>query len=112
MIRHFIDISDVVVIPEEDRESMGAENGAGILEIFMKDGTVLKEIALRPSGLLIGYETEMRTKKMYEAVEAKCDMLERAYGIDLSSVDGMVNNLEGYTGRELIDAIQTAVSGG
>lgn len=109
-IRRLIDKTEVSILPAEEFERLGGENGAGILEVLLDDGTVLKEELPRPCGLYTGLDAAERAVRMRETVNAKQAMIEESYGYDLSKVAEIVYSFEKHSGKELLDAIQKALT--
>lgn len=109
-VRGLIDKMDVTIMSDEEFESLGGENGAGVLEVVMEDGTVHEARLSRPCGLYTGLSTEEREVRMRETVAAKQVMIEQSYGYDLSEVANIVYNFENFSGKELLDAIQNALN--
>ena len=83
-VRGLIDLMDTVIIPDEEFESMGAEAGCGILEIFFKDGTAEKQILLKPEGIMSGTKCPEIGEKMKKLVADKQKMIEDSFGYDLA----------------------------
>lgn len=108
-VHHLIDLTEVAVLPEEERIRIGGENGAGELTVTMDDGTVYKEMLLRPCGLYIGFDSALRAEKMRESVQAKQEMIEKSYGFDLTPVLAIINDLENHSGQELLDTVLKAI---
>ena len=103
-IHRLIDKTEVSVLSDAEFERLGGEDGAGVLEVWMEDGTVWKEEIRRPCGLYTGLSTQERTLRMRETVNAKQAMIEQSYGYDLSEVAKIVYRFEQHSGKELIDA--------
>ncbi len=110
-IRGLIDKMDVTILTDEEFAALGGEDGAGILSVYLEDGTKLEERLARPCGLYTGLSGAERTQRMRSTVEAKRAMIERSYNMDLSVVAGIVSGFEHYSGKELLDAIQNALIG-
>lgn len=105
-VRGLIDKTEVTIMSDQEFEQLGGENGAGILTVFMDDGTVYEEKISRPCGLYTGLSGQERAVRMRETVDAKQKMIEQSYGYDLSEVADLVYNFENHSGKELVDAIQ------
>lgn len=109
-VRRLIDRTEVSILSAEEFEALGGENGAGVLEVFLDDGAVLREALRRPCGLYTGLDAAERAARMRETVNAKQTMIEQSYDYDLSQVAEIVYSLERHSGKELLDAIQKALA--
>lgn len=110
VIRGLIDKMDVTIMSDEEFEKLGGENGAGILEVFVDDGTVHEAPLSRPCGLYTGLNAEERARRMSDTVNAKQKMIEQSYSYDFAKISDMVSHFEEHSGKDLLDAIQEALA--
>lgn len=111
-IRHFIDMLEVEVMSDGEHKQIGGIDGACKLKAVMKDGAELEECCVQPYGYFLGLSPEERNRRIERITDMKCKMLEEYYGYNLSEVVEKVWKLEDVSGRELMDAISSALSGG
>lgn len=108
-VKQLIDITELKVFTEEELQALGGNTGACSLEVWLEDGTVLKEERRHSTGNVIGIGAEERSKIMCGIVEQKRRMVERYCEYDLSSVADVIYNFENCDAKALIDAVQTII---
>lgn len=108
-IRRLIDITEGLVLTEEELTALGGGKGPCVVEIELEDGTVLVENLARPSGYFVGVKAEERNAGLKHTAEMKRSIIETCFGYDLSQVEKIAMNLEQYEAKRLIDAVQEAI---
>ena len=108
-LHRLIDITDGVILTDEELASLGGGKGSCIVELGLLDGTVLTESVARPSGYFVGVKADERNAGLRRTVETKRSIIKKCYGYDFSRVEDIVLNLERYNAGELVDAIQEAI---
>lgn len=109
-VRHLIDITELKVFSDEELAAMGGNTGACSLEVWLDDGTVLKDERRHSLGNVIGVPVEERKEIMSNIIAKKKDMVEGCYGCDLSDVATVINNFEERNASDLIDVLQAVLS--
>lgn len=111
MTKHLIDLIEVQVLTTEEAAVLDNQEGACILKISLNSGNMLREDLSKASGNLHGLKTSEREKCFREIIERKCNMIEKASGLNLRLVFDTVLELEKYDGCTLLDKIQRPLYG-
>lgn len=109
-LRRLIDITEGVVLTEEELAELGGGKGPCVVEIELEDGTSLSESVGRPSGYFVGIGADERNTGLKQTVEMKRSIIEKCYGYDLSRVEEIVLNLEQFKADALTDAVREAIN--
>lgn len=108
-IRHLIDVTELELLTEEELEELGGNIGACTLEVWLEDGTSLRETRGHASGNLIGTSSKECAKKMREIVESKREMVELCYGYNLGKVAEVVYDFEKCDAMALVNVLKEAI---
>ncbi len=110
-IKRIIDMTELKVFTEEELKALGGNTGGCSLEVYLRDGSVMKEIRRHSKGNVIGTNSSERNAIMQKIVAEKSNMLKKYFACDLSGVAKIIYNFEKHKADELIDAVRSAIKG-